>query len=181
MLPSRIFLTCRQSGFRGSVLKRCIKYSSNRFLHPESSLSLIPWVTFRFVFLASDTFPKVEPGELLPLMHCREQANRKNTPRRMLQQLNCLSYFHQKYSSLQKKFRSLWQYFGHFSCISFVCMTCKASSRSAYNLKSVVEMFPSFVKLVSCFRKCINQHFWWGLLLLWSCTSALSSLVAWLW
>ena len=39
-----------------------------------------------------------------------------------------------------------------------VCVCVTSNSRSAYNLnQSVVEMIPSFVKLVSPFRKPINQ------------------------
>ena len=60
-------------------------------------------------------------------------------------------------------------YFGHLSCIPLVCMTCKVQ----YNFhQSVVEKLPSLVKLVSPFRKPINQHIIWGLLFLRSYTSA---------
>ena len=38
--------------------------------------------------------------------------------------------------------------------------------------QSIVVKLPSFVKLVSPFRKAINQHFWWGLLFLGSYSSA---------
>ena len=79
-----------------------------------------------------------------------------------------------------ERFRLLQPYFGHLSCPPFMCMKCEVqgvrtymqfepectseaslvyyiSSRSAYNLnQSVVQELPSFVKLVSPFRK---QHF----------------------
>ena len=56
-------------------------------------------------------------------------------------------------------------YFNH-SCIPFVCMTREVQGVLE---QSAVEKIPSFVKLVSPFRKPINQHFWWGLLILHMC------------
>ena len=59
-----------------------------------------------------------------------------------------------------KTFRLLQPCFGHLSCIPFVWVTRKVQGMR----KGLVEKPPSFIKLVSPFRKHINHHFWWGLL-----------------
>ena len=46
-----------------------------------------------------------------------------------------------------------------------LCVTCKVQGMLTI-WKSLVEKLSSFVKLVSLFRKPINQYFWWGLLFL---------------
>ena len=70
-----------------------------------------------------------------------------------------------------KYFRLLWLYLDHLSCITFVCVTRKVQECLQFE-QCVAEKLSSFTKLVSPFRKHINQNFWWRLLFLWFYTSA---------
>ena len=102
---------------------------------------------------------------------CRQQARSLSPAKsrqtgRTFQKQCCsswLSYFHQKYSSLQKRL-------GHFdnilvTSVAFLLYAWHVKFKECLQFKqNVVEMLPSFVKLVFCCRKRINQHFWGGLI-----------------
>ena len=66
-------------------------------------------------------------------------------------------------------------YFSHSLVISVACLLCTwhiTNFKDASNsIQSAVEKLLYFARLGSC-RRPINQHFWWGLVFLWSYASA---------
>ena len=75
-------------------------------------------------------------------------------------------------------------YFNHILVISVVCLLCMWHVTNfkgcfQFDSKCIVEKLLHFVRLGSSCRRPIHQHFWWGLVFLWSYASAPGG-VSWL-